>query len=1054
MKLQLLCASLLLSGAAWSQNSVAKPIVLKTPCNYQILAMSNNGKWACGAYVDMADATYGFLWNLESGVIELLNPSITSVARSVSDNGIVTGYYTDNSYNANGASVTLGGYWADHQWHRLEMPSGTVEYAVGHSISPDGKFISGVVNDKGLYTGYIWENGKIKKELVNNKACAPYAVSPDGQLAAGWMYSTKSNRRACLWETNGEVTWLCENVGPWNSVRTFSPDGKKLLFFGDWVTVGDKKGVNAIYDIATRTKKAIVPLSMKGQFQLFDLSDNEMVVGANDNRGYIWKDGKAVWADEYLTANGVDLAAEHVVTMPETDYPCVFRASTVSADEKVMGFQFYNDDVDASGNLSSGLQSMIVKFDQTTTGLCPVSVSASQMSGLGSVYVSWKDNVAAQGVAGYNIYRDGVKINTAPVTSISYVDANPGLGEHKYAVTAIYGGLESPKSDETALIVAEKAIPSPSSLFTQQRGYNNAYLSWSAPATNFGSLTYFDAEKADIQGFGLSSTGSSYEVAIQFDSLKTAAYKGQKITSVGFYPLSEQGGWKINFYTRDASGKLQRLYTQPVTQQLNYGERNDVKLTTPQSIPDGDLIIALEIAVTSASQNINGIDYGRAVEGKSDILRMVDEDDFYSIGQYFQSNGYLYQVTWALDATVAPENADMEKDKVDHYDVYSDGTCIGSSSAMSFFAPSLTEGAHTMGVKAVYADGEVSDAKTATLTITPDDTKLCAVDSVAVAPRTATSIHAEWTEPTDNDLSRLQYSADKASDTAVKGAASNNYGYMAGVVYPSNMFRGRDGYVISSVRFYPLNDATFTAFIYKDDQLVSETEVDGYKLNAWNNVKLATPVTVDSRSAYKLVIDCYDVTPDTPALAVDDAAPVDGYSNLYSLDGESWNALYSTQYISGNWLMGLNIESPMPMALPVAGYDVNIDGKKMNTAILANPAYDYDFGSEDSKLHTISVDVYYTVKAQSVQGGVTRFNIGAAGIGDNTIQRIEIRQGDNELAVSGDGVVSVQLYSTSGAEVASASGNTVSLNGIAPGVYMVKAVVNHEVITRKIQIVK
>lgn len=1050
MKIQTLMATLLLCGNVMAQTTTVKPIVMKTPYDYQILAMSGNGKWACGAYVDYSNSTYAFLWNLENGEIEMLNPSGQSVAYSVSDNGIVVGTYSDESYKSNGAAVTLAGYWANHKWNRLELPSDEVAYAAAYSISPDGQYVSGTVEEGGIYTGYIWKNGKISKELINNTVSMPYAVSPDGKSAAGWMQGNK-NRRACLWGADG-FSWLSEKEGPWSSGRKFSPDGTKLLYWGYWVDGTDD--INAIYDVATKGVTAIPALNTYSDFDFFDISNSGTVMGANGERGYIWKDGKAYWADLYLADNGVDLEAEHVVVMPETNYRCITRASAVSADDKVMGFQFYNDDTDETGALAAALQSMVVKFDQSTSGLSPVSVNASQLSGLNSVLVSWSDNVAAEGVAGYNVYRDGVKVNSALVTAKSYVDGNVALGEHKYTVTAVYGNAESAKSDEVAASVVKNGVASPEDLYTHQHGYNNAYMEWSAPTTNFGSLTYFDKDGANMDAFGYSSTNASYETAIRLDSVTTSAYKGQKITSVGFYPMSEQGGWKVNLYTYDANDKLQLLYSQPVTQTLKYGERNVVTLATPQNVPAGELVVAIEVAVTTASQSINALDYGRSKEGYSDLLRMTTEDNFYSFGQLYQSMGYLYPATWAIDATVAPEGADLNKDKVSSYNIYADGVKLASTTEASAIVKDLKAGPHKLGVNAVYADGTESAIQTAEVNIVPDENQLKGVDPVLVALQTPTAIHAEWTAPADNDLTKLQYSSEVASDKSIKSTKSNNYGIMAGVVYPSKMFRGRDGYQISSVRFYPLNDATFTVLIYKDGELINETEVDDYTLGQWNEVKLSEPITVDAMSSYRLVVDCYDVTPESAPLAVDANAPVEGYSNLYSMDGETWSSLYSDASISCNWLIGMNIESPKSTPLSIDGYDVNIDGVKKNTEKLTKPAFDFDFGKEDAAEHTISVDVYYTVKAEAVKGGITTFTIGATGIGNNVISRIEIRKGDNELAVSGSGVTSVDMIAANGALVASAKGNTVSLNGIAAGVYVVKIVANGKTVTRKIQIVK
>ena len=1059
IKNNLLLASLLISGASWAQTSPA-PFVMTAPNEYRIIAASPNGKWACGVYSDLGDERYGFLWNLESGEIELLNPSYPSVAYSVSDNGVVVGEYSDNSYRSNGATVSLAGYWADHKWNRLEMPTSTVSQSGASAISPDGHYITGHVEENGQYIGYVWKDGKILRKLNAKRGVSmPYTISPDGQYVAGWIQD--SNRQACIWGPDGSYTTISDYESPWSSGRKFTPDGKTLLYYGGWTQVGEHYGVNALYDMATGDSQAVLPDNDEANLDFFDVSNNNTVMCESSDMGYIYQGGKGTFAYKYLQNLGIDLAEHHVFVDPDNTKDSdgntlyqITRAATVSADDNVMGFQYYNDDKDEQGNYSISMQSMVVKLNQPTTGLVPVSVKAKQMAGLSSVLVSWKPNVAATGISGYNVYRDGQKVNTSLVSEESFADTDVAIGEHKYTVAAVYGSSESAKSDEAVVTVAAKELSAPEGVYATQHGYNSAYMEWGSPFSNFSSLTYYNHQDADIETFGIGLGNISFETAMRFDKTQMSAYKGQKITSVGFYPLEAQGGWKINLYTYDDSGKLKLLYSQPVDQKLNYGERNVVKLNTPQDVPSGDLLIATEVAVSKASQSIVALDYGRAVEGYSDLLRLTTDADFYSVGQLYQAENYLYEATWVMDATISPEGADLSNDEIKGYKVYADGSAVATPSTASCLVPNLKEGSHTLGVSAVYANGSESPVSSTTLDIVPDESQLAAVDKVNVDATEGTLVKASWSAPLDRDRVELQYSTDTPSATSsVVAPSDNNYGIMVGALYPSKTFRGRNGYVVRSARFYPLADATYTVMVYKNDELISETEVNDYTLNEWNEVTLSQPFTIDSKSSYQLVVDCYDVTPESAAIAVDDNNPVGGYSDIYSLDGESWNPI-SSSGIYGNWLIGLVLENPNASELPVAGYDVNIDGVKKNSSMLTTTSFNYDLGTNDSKEHTISVDVYYTVSPQSVKGGETRFYIGTTGIGDNCIGRIEVRQGSNSLTVSGDNVSSVQLVSTSGATVASADGNTVSLDGVDSGVYVVKAVVAGNTVTRKIMVVK
>lgn len=835
----MLLASLLLSGAAFAQTS---PLVMVTPSDYNIMAASPNGKWACGIYFDSGNEAYGFRWNLESGEIDLLNPSSPSQAYSVSNDGVVVGLYTDNSYKKNGASTQLAGYWQNNRWNRLEMPSDAVSSSGASGISPDGHYITGNVYVGGKYLGYVWKDGNIYRQLKENNGIAiPYAISPDGEYTTDWVMN--NNRQACLWGPDANFTTLSDQQSPFCVGKKFSPDGTKLLYFGGWQTeeeaggAGKVRGAWALYDMETGKKSAILPAGDNDDLDFFDISGN------------------------------------------------------------------------------------------------------------------------------------------------------------------------------------------------------------------------FNPDNANLETFGLSFDGESYETAIAFDAVTLSAYKGQKLTSVGFYPMEAQGGWTINLYTRSTDGKLQKFYTQPVTQKLNYGERNVVKLDTPQNLPSGELLVSVEVKVTEASQRITALDFGRAVKGSSDLLRLTTEPDFYSMGNLMEESNYLYAASWAIDAIVAPEGADLAKDNVTGYNIYVDGNKVGSSATKNFTVPSLDKGDHALGVSAVYANGSESEQAVAQLAVVPDNSQLQAVKGVAVAPVSASAVKADWAAPVDRDVVQVQYCTGSASTQGVTAPADNNYNIMVGALYPSKTFRGRTGYAIKKARFYPLTDATYTVNVYKNDELISETEVDDYTVGKWNEVELTMPIIIENGSTYRLAIDCYDVTPKEPAIAVNSSDPLEGYSDINSLDGESWSSISSTG-VMANWMIGLVLENPKPGTLPIEGYDVFIDNAKKNAAKLTERTYTHDFGTDDKQQHTISVDVYYTVKSTSVKGGVTNFLIAVAGIDENTIGLIEMRQGENELTVTDEGVTSVELVSAAGAVVAKAEGNIVSLNGLTAGVCVVKAVVAGETVTRKIMITK
>jgi len=75
----------------------------------------------------------------------------------------------------------------------------------------------------------------------------------------------------------------------------------------------------------------------------------------------------------------------------------------------------------------------------------PNNVQATQQGSDLTVMVEW-DAVTLSGVTGYNIYRDGEKINTAPVTETEYLDNVPAEDEYCYTVATLVEGTQGEPS--------------------------------------------------------------------------------------------------------------------------------------------------------------------------------------------------------------------------------------------------------------------------------------------------------------------------------------------------------------------------------------------------------------------------------------------------------------------------------------------------------------------------------------------------------------------------------------------------------------------------------
>lgn len=1048
----LLMALAFISGASGVQQTAAQ-VILTAPEDYQLMAISPNGKWACGVYQDYSYTDYAFRWNLESGSIELLSTASASIAWDIANDGTVSGNFMDTEAYASGVEVDMPGYYKDNKWHHLEMPEGVNGDGLGYSITPDGHYMSGSVMVNGKYTPCIWKDGQLYRNLGNGFHGMPYAIAPDGQAAAGWAELKKGdNRNACYWAPDDDTPIvLSKYASAFCAAFKFSPDGKKIVFWGGWDNfMPDENGefsdystLSAIYDIESKTITSIPTMENNDELNVYGISNNSTVVGDNQGLAFIYTNGQGQYAEKYLEERGVSFEGLGIMQVSSrgNNY-MIFRAAAISADDKAIGLLYY-DEVGA-------MRSMVVKLDQDAQHQAPVEVAASQLSGINSVCVSWMAPYGATGVTGYNIYRGETKLNEVPVTALKYYDAGLEYGDYSYTVGTVYNDGVETKASPVSASVVRQPISTPQTLYLRQKGFNSAQLLWGTPASNLITKSYVDAETANLQGFSVTVDGLTFETAVNFDKAEMANYGGCKIKEVAFYPMGEQKAWAVNIYTRDANGTLTPIVSQPITQQLNYMERNTVRLNTPLDLPDGDLIVAIQATASGTSGSIVGMDFGNYTAGYSDLIRQSTENDFYSLYEASVANGYPYFTSWMIDVVLSPEGAADNADVVKSYNIYADGQKVAETTANSYVLPGLADGTHTIGVDAVFEQG-TSATVSKDLTIA---TRYKAVEHLVVYPEEDTKVFAFWQAPSDDDATTLSY-ATGSPKTGPKGPASNNYGLMASCIYTPSLLKGYDNYRVTSLSFYPTANAVFTFWVNENDKQIMELEVDDYVLNQWNTVKLPEPLVINAKSNYTLVLDCYDVEEGMAPLAIDDTPTFTFYSDLYSLDGSSWNSLTSTG-LNGNWMLGWTMTAPDEKLLDVDGYDVRIDGKKVNDTRITDCLFRYDLGTKDEARHTLNVDVYYPAVEESVKGGDVYFYLGtgATGINGSSVAVLNLRRAGNFLRAEGDNVEAITVYDMAGKKVAEVSGNTLNVSGFNTGIYAVKIKDGGKEVTRKIEIRK
>ena len=136
--------------------------------------------------------------------------------------------------------------------------------------------------------------------------------------------------------------------------------------------------------------------------------------------------------------------------------------------------------------------------------------------------------------------------------------------------------------------------------------------------------------------------------------------------------------------------------------------------------------------------------------------------------------------------------------------------------------------------------------------------------------------------------------------------------------------------------------------------------------------------------------------------------------------------------------MSLKLETDEERPLNIAGFNVVIDNKKVNTELVQGNSYDYTPARTDARSHRLRVDAVYNVKGE-VQGSVVIFTFSAGGpegINDATVAHLSVDRSGSQIQVSGADVKDVTLVGMDGKAVAHAAGNSLDVTHVQAGSYV------------------
>lgn len=286
--------------------------VIQSENNLRGIAISSNGNYIVGSTYE----GQSFMYDVQKNSV--LTFGLEADARSVSDNGVATGYdvMAPYTFSADGTSAQLEqvGYGG-----------------IAESITADGKVIAGSTDwDDAIYATHacIWKDGQVEflpeptsewLGFTNNGTAAQF-ISNDSSVIVGWIIDDLATFPCIVWRKNTDGSYSALPLGKryyepaygnrpyWTFTATgLSRNGRYIaltVHAADWSAVV----LPARYDLETDVLEVCSSENVEEGYSYMSstIADDGTLVGYaesdNTRKGFIWKSGEPslkLLAEEY-----------------------------------------------------------------------------------------------------------------------------------------------------------------------------------------------------------------------------------------------------------------------------------------------------------------------------------------------------------------------------------------------------------------------------------------------------------------------------------------------------------------------------------------------------------------------------------------------------------------------------------------------------------------------------------------------------------------------------------------------------------------------------------
>jgi hypothetical protein len=680
------------------------------------------------------------------------------------------------------------------------------------------------------------------------------------------------------------------------------------------------------------------------------------------------------------------------------------------------------------------------------------------------VELTWSTPEKAGQIRGYNIYRNGKKINKELNSTTGYVDVIPGMGVQTYTIRALYESeCESSNSETVEIFVSNPEIVRPvTGLKTSVVNKKHVQLSWITPTYGRGLFDDFESYRAfTIQTIGNWTLLDGDKSWTYYNSSIFYLNQGSQMAFMVFNPSNCMPA-ASDITTCDEKKQFLACFSANVDLLAN----NDW-LISPLLDFDRTFTFSFMGKTQSPQYGFEKINIGYSLTGNApEDFIFINGNTPVSIADVWWK--YEYQIPanakYVAINCVTMNGLMLAIDNIyigypeyysdlSGYNIYRNNEKLNTAllKANAYSEYDLEDGSYIYEIEAVFANGTTSRATSEPVEI--NSAHEATPPRNLKAQRVNNRIQLSWLPPLWSEPKAFRYD-DGVPSNSIGGVDEEQ---LIGIRWDGSDLNTFQGFSITGVQFHIAEPVAYVVpFLFENGTLAGGGEEMQVEPGKYTEFLFETPIIIRKDTEYIIGYSYKTTGSDYDPASHDKGPGLPGKSDLISIDGRDW---YSAAQLWGaefnfNWniamLVELRAEAGSQETPVFYGYNLYKDNVKLNNEPVTGLSYTDE---DDGKRKEYYVTAVYETEGEKSSNPAVIYNVGIALV-NNDLVTIYPNPADDKIFVKGEFDV-LELISFAGIKALSIQPDgkditEVNIQNLTSGVYLLRMVKGNSTDYRKI----